>query len=269
MIDRHILLLRFVLFVVVFVLAWLLERVVPARENRRRGSVKNLALAASATITSRLLVPLSLVLWASAWHGGLFPLLGLGLLPASLLGIVGLDLTIYLQHRLFHAVGWLWRLHRVHHADVELDVTSGIRFHPGEFVVSTLIKLGAITLLGVPAVGVLGFEVLLNTSSLFTHANVRIPPRLERIIRWVFVTPAMHLIHHSCDRHDLDRNYGFLLSLWDHLFATYRPRSAAGDGAPLRLGLPGREDDPTFLGLLLMPFHGDGRPPRRGAPEGG
>jgi sterol desaturase/sphingolipid hydroxylase (fatty acid hydroxylase superfamily) len=259
-IDRRVLLLRLVLFLGVFALGFLLERLVPARPNRRRTSAANVALAVLATVTTRLLVPLSLVFWAAGWHGGLFPLLGLGVPWAVALGVAGLDLAIYGQHRLFHRWGWLWRFHRVHHADPELDVSSGIRFHPGEFVLSTLVKLAAITLLGVPALGVLVFEILLNTSSLLTHANLRLPSGADRVLRRLFVTPPMHLVHHSVHEDDLDHNFGFCLSLWDRLFGTYRERASGEDPTHPRLGLPGQTDDPPLLGLLLMPFR-PGPPP--------
>lgn len=268
MIDRRVLLLRFLLFVAVFVLAFVLERLVPARPNRRRTSVRNIVLAALATLSARLLVPLSLVFWAAGWHGGLFPLLRTGPVVAAVLGVPALDLAIYLQHRLFHRWGWLWRFHRVHHADPELDVSSGIRFHPREFVLSTLVKLAVITLLGIPAAGVLVFEILLNTSSLLIHANLALPERADRLLRRLVVTPAMHLVHHSREEGDLDTNFGFCLSAWDRLFGTYRERAGSEDPARPPLVLPGEEGDPGLLPLLLMPFRGGSRAPAAASSAG-
>lgn len=266
MIDRGVLLLRLALFLGIFALGFALERFAPARPNRRRTSAANLVLAVLATATTRILVPLSLVLWAAGWHEGLFPYLGFGFPWAVILGVAGLDLAIYFQHRLFHRWGWLWRFHRVHHADPELDVSSGIRFHPGEFVLSTLVKLAAVTLLGVPALGVLVFEILLNTSSLLTHANLALPARIERLLRCFFVTPPMHLVHHSAHGDDLNHNFGFCLSLWDRVLGTYRLRSGGPDPARPLLGLPGQSGDPGLGDLLLLPFRrGVGVPPRREA----
>ncbi len=254
MIDRRILLLRFLLFVAAFALGFTLERLVPARRNRRRTSGANVVLAVLATVSTRLLVPLSLVFWAEGWHRGLFPWLGIGGTGAVVLGVAGLDLAIYLQHRLFHRWAWLWRFHRVHHTDLELDVSSGVRFHPGEFVLSTLVKLGTIALLGVPALGVLAFEILLNTCSLLTHANWRLPARADRLLRGLFVTPAMHLVHHSRAGDDLEHNFGFCLSLWDRLFGTYRRRAGSDDPEVPELGIVGQREAPTLLALLALPF---------------
>ena len=139
-----------------------------------------------------------------------------------------LDLIIYGQHVTFHAVPVLWRLHRMHHADLEFDVTTGLRFHPGEIVLSMLIKLAAVLVLGAPPLAVLVFEVLLNATSMFNHGNVRLPSRLDRVLRLVVVTPEMHRVHHSIDRRETDSNFGFNLPWWDRLFGTYRAQPALG-----------------------------------------
>jgi sterol desaturase/sphingolipid hydroxylase (fatty acid hydroxylase superfamily) len=128
---------------------------------------------------------------------------------------------------LFHAVPVLWRLHRVHHADLEIDVTTGARFHPIEILLSMGIKLGVIAALGTPAVAVLLFEVLLNATSMFNHSNVRMPARLDRVLRWIVVTPDMHRVHHSIVVHETNSNFGFNLPWWDRLFGTYRDQPAA------------------------------------------
>jgi sterol desaturase/sphingolipid hydroxylase (fatty acid hydroxylase superfamily) len=146
-------------------------------------------------------------------------------LPVSLLA---LDLAIYLQHVLFHAVPALWRLHRVHHADLEFDVTTGLRFHPLEILLSMAIKLAVVAALGPPAIAVLVFEVLLNATSMFNHSNVRIALGLDRILRWILVTPDMHRVHHSIHPNETNSNFGFNLPWWDRLLGTYRAQPRDG-----------------------------------------
>jgi len=147
-----------------------------------------------------------------------------------------LDAIIYFQHRLFHAVPALWRLHRMHHADLDFDVTTALRFHPVEILLSMVIKLAAVVALGAPPVAVLLFEVLLNASAMFNHANLRLPRWLDAPLRLVLVTPDMHRVHHSAIRVETDSNYGFSLACWDRLFGTYRAEPAAGhDGMTIGL----------------------------------
>jgi len=172
--------------------------------------------------------------------------------------VVALDALIYFQHRLFHAVPWLWRLHRMHHADLELDVTSGLRFHPLEILLSMAIKVAAVVVLGAPALAVLLFEVILNATSMFNHGNVRLPRRLDRWLRLVVVTPDMHRVHHSWLRHETDSNFGFNLPWWDRLFGTYRDQPEQGH-LGMTIGLE-QFRDPGELRLdrmLLQPW----RPP--------
>jgi sterol desaturase/sphingolipid hydroxylase (fatty acid hydroxylase superfamily) len=177
--------------------------------------------------------------------------------------VVLLDLVIYLQHVLFHAVPALWRLHRMHHADLEFDVTTGVRFHPVEIVLSMLIKFGAVAALGLPAVGVLLFEVLLNATSMFNHGNVRLPERLDGFLRWIVVTPEMHRVHHSVVARETNSNFGFNLPWWDQLFGTYRAQPAAGHQG-MTIGIE-QFRDPAELRLdhmLLQPLRsGEGRYP--------
>jgi sterol desaturase/sphingolipid hydroxylase (fatty acid hydroxylase superfamily) len=190
----------------------------------RRQAV-NLGLVAIGTLLARLVLPVLAVGWASeAWTRGwgLLPALALPDWAGFLLALVLLDLAIYWQHRLFHRVALFWRLHRVHHSDLAFDVTTGVRFHPLELLVSLLIKLAVIAALGAPAVAVLVFELLLSIGALFTHADFALPSRLDRRLRWLLVTPSMHRIHHSPRRIETDSNYGFHLSLWDRLFGSYR-----------------------------------------------
>jgi len=167
-------------------------------------------------------------LLAEAHRWGLFHWVGLPAGLASILAFVLLDLAIYLQHRVFHYVPVLWRLHRMHHADLDVDVTTGARFHPIEILLSLGIKFCGICTLGAPPVAVLVFEIGLNVTSMFNHSNVKIPLRLERVLRWLVVTPDMHRVHHSVVRLETNSNFGFNLPWWDRWFGTYQEQPAAG-----------------------------------------
>ena len=173
-------------------------------------------------------------------------------LPASLLI---LDLAIYTQHVVFHKVAVLWRLHRMHHTDLDFDVTTALRFHPLEIVLSMLIKLVLVTLLGVPAVAVMLFEVILNATAMFNHGNVGLPQRLDRALRWILVTPDMHRVHHSIRPEETDSNFGFNLPWWDRLFGTYRDQPRDGH-AGMTIGLEYFRDRRAIGldALLLQPF---------------
>jgi sterol desaturase/sphingolipid hydroxylase (fatty acid hydroxylase superfamily) len=189
---------------------------------------------------------------------GLFNLVHLPVWAAILAAALLLDLTIYGQHVTFHAVPWLWRLHRMHHADLEFDVTTGLRFHPGEIVLSMLVKLAAVLVLGAPPMAVLVFEVLLNATSMFNHGNVRLPSRFDRALRLVMVTPEMHRVHHSIDRRETDSNFGFNLPWWDRLFGTYQDQPGAGHER-MTLGLE-QFRDPAELRIdrmLLQPLRAE------------
>ena len=173
-------------------------------------------------------------------------------LPASLLI---LDLAIYTQHVVFHKAAVLWRLHRMHHTDLDFDVTTALRFHPLEIVLSMLIKLVLVTLLGAPAVAVMLFEVILNATAMFNHGNVGLPRRLDRALRWILVTPDMHRVHHSIRPEETDSNFGFNLPWWDRLFGTYRDQPRDGH-AGMTIGLEYFRDRRAtrLYGLLLQPF---------------
>lgn len=191
----------------------------------------NLGLVVLDTIVVRLLFPLSavgLAFFAQSKGWGLFNLLDLPSWMAIPAAVLLLDLIIYGQHVTFHAVPWLWRMHRMHHADLEFDVTTGLRFHPGEIVLSMLIKFAAVLVFGPPPMAVLVFEVVLNATSMFNHGNVRLPFQLDRVLRLLVVTPEMHRVHHSIDRRETDSNFGFNLPWWDRLFGTYRAQPALG-----------------------------------------
>ena len=172
--------------------------------------------------------------------------------------VAALDFAIWLQHVMFHAVPALWRLHRVHHADLDYDVTTGARFHPIEILLSMLIKFAAILVLGPPAVAVLIFEVALNATSMFNHGNVRLPLALDRLLRLAVVTPDMHRVHHSIEDHETNSNFGFNLSLWDRLFGTYKAQPDAGHER-MTIGIREHRDErevDRLPGMLALPFRG-------------
>jgi sterol desaturase/sphingolipid hydroxylase (fatty acid hydroxylase superfamily) len=232
----------------------------PAVPRRRRWP-SNLGLVALDSLLLRVLFPTAAIgaaLAAEAQGIGLLRWVGAPGWVAVPVAVALLDLAIYLQHRVFHAVPWLWRLHRVHHADLELDATTGLRFHPIEILLSMAIKIGVVVALGAPALAVLLFEVLLNAGSLFSHANIALPPRLEGWLRGMIVTPEMHRVHHSVVRAETDSNFGFCLSWWDRLLGTYRAAPAAGlDG--MTVGIEAFRDSAELRldRLLTQPFRED------------
>lgn len=223
----------------------------------------NLALAAINTLAVRILFPTATVgvaLLGEPLHWGLIPWLDLPSWAAIAIAVIALDLAIYLQHVMFHAIPALWRLHRLHHADLDFDVTTGARFHPLEIVLSLGIKLACILALGAPAVAVVIFEVLLNATSMFNHGNLRLALWLDSALRWIVVTPDMHRIHHSVVPRETNSNFGFSLSCWDRLFGTYRAAPAAGHET-MTLGIE-QFRDPRELRLdrmLSQPFRDDDR----------
>lgn len=249
--------------ILISMLAW--EFVVPlhhGRESRLRHDARNLAVLLLDSLTVRLVLPIlpvGLAQLATERNWGLFNHLPLAPWLSVGLTIVAFDLAIYLQHLTFHAVPVLWRLHMVHHSDLQFDATTGVRFHPIEIALSAGVKLGLVLILGPPAVGVMVFEILLNASSLFNHANARLPLSLDRWLRWIIVTPDMHRVHHSADRPETNSNFGFNLPWWDRVFRTYKDQPEAGHGEMI-IGLEHlRNPHHLTLGrLLTMPFLGTG-----------
>lgn len=175
----------------------------------------------------------------------------------TILAVIALDFTLYLQHVMFHAVPFFWRFHMMHHADLDCDVTTGLRFHPVEVVLSMLIKFAAIAVVGPSPQAVLTFEVLLNATSMFNHSNVRMPATIDRCLRWIVVTPEMHRVHHSILPRETNTNFGFNLPWWDRLLGTYRSQPEGGHEA-MTLGLKQFRDPArlTLMGILLLPFTG-------------
>ena len=240
--------------VLALLVAW--ELLAPRRQptvGRWRRWPGNVGVVVIDTVLVRILFPtaavgLALVAEANGW--GVLNVVAVPDLLAIFTAIVLLDLIIYAQHMLLHAVPLLWRLHRMHHADLEIDVTTGIRFHPVEILLSMVIKLGAVVVLGAPALGVMIFEVLLNATSMFNHSNVRLPVGVDRWLRRILVTPDMHRVHHSIVARETNSNFGFNLLWWDRLFGTYRDQPAAGHEA-MTIGLP-QFRDPSELRLDRM-----------------
>jgi sterol desaturase/sphingolipid hydroxylase (fatty acid hydroxylase superfamily) len=240
------------------------EVVAPRRVRslpRLRRWASNLGIAFLNTALLRLIFPLGAVALAGLAQVRGWGLLNLYEVPSAVAvgaSIVALDLAIYLQHVMLHAVPPLWRLHRVHHADLDFDVTTGARFHPIEIVLSMLIKMAAILMLGPPAVAMMIFEVLLNATAMFNHGNVRLPLGLDRILRLVVVTPDMHRVHHSTEDHETNSNFGFNLSVWDRLFRTYKPQPDAGhEGMTIGIRDHREPNEVSDLpGMLALPFLG-------------
>lgn len=234
---------RLAVFGVVFTLMALWELVALRRRQgipRGKRWPSNIAIAVLNTLLLRVIFPMTAVGFAmtvtsKGW--GLMPLLGAPTWAIVALSVLLLDLAIYLQHVLTHAVPALWRLHRMHHADLEFDVTTGARFHPIEILLSMAFKFLVIGLLGTPAVAVLIFEVLLNATAMFNHSNVQMPNGLDRVLRFFVVTPDMHRIHHSVVPRETNSNYGFNLPWWDRLFGTYRAQPLAGHDS-MSIGVP-------------------------------
>jgi len=248
----------------VFAVLALWELAAPRRTllvGRKPRWPNNLGILVIDALAVRLLVPTAAVgvaLIAAERGFGLFNVLGAPLWLNAVLGFLVLDFAIYLQHVVFHHVPVLWRLHRMHHADLDIDVTTGVRFHPLEILLSLLIKMTIVALMGIPAVAVLIFEVVLNATSMFNHSNVALPGKLECIARWIVVTPQMHQVHHSILRVETDSNFGFNLPWWDRLLGTYRAAPAAGE-AGVVIGLPIFRDvkELRIDRLLTQPFRNE------------
>ena len=245
-----------------FVLMAIWEAASPRRARlltRRVRWLHNLALVVLNSLLLRLLFPVAAVGFAllSTERGwGLLNAFDVPFWWAFVLSVIALDFAIYLQHVMFHAVPLLWRLHRVHHADADIDVTTGARFHPIEILLSMLIKFAVIAVLGVPAAAVLVFEVLLNATAMFNHANLRLREPVDRFLRLILVTPEMHRIHHSMEAIEANSNFGFNLPWWDRLFGTYRDRSRLPQESMVIgvEGLTGSDEAVKLTGLLALPF---------------
>jgi sterol desaturase/sphingolipid hydroxylase (fatty acid hydroxylase superfamily) len=253
--------IRLSVFAAVLLLVALWEIIAPRRQlmdNKRRRWFTNLTLVILDTAAVRLMfpiLPVALAQVAETRGWGLFNVFQLAPWLKVLLGFAILDFIIYLQHLLLHYTPLLWRLHRVHHTDLDLDVTSGNRFHPLEITLSMLIKMAAVVILGTPAQAVLAFEVVLNACAMFSHGNVRLPVALDRLLRLFLVTPDMHRVHHSAIVLETNSNFGFNLPWWDRICGTYRPQPEKGH-LGMTIGLKEYRDPEklTLFRLLIQPF---------------
>ena len=253
---------RLGLFASVFIIMFIWELLAPRRNLTASKPVRwanNLVLMALNSIVLRLLFPAAAVGMAYSADNlgwGLFNLLALPFWVEVIIAVLLLDLAIYLQHLLMHRVPVLWRLHRVHHADLDIDLTTGARFHTIEIIVSMLIKWLVILLLGPAMVAVLIFELLLNGMAMFNHANVRLPGALDGLLRKLLITPDVHRVHHSILLRETNSNYGFNLSVWDRLFRTYVDQPEKGH-LGMTIGIPGFRDArqvDRLPGMLALPF---------------
>ncbi len=249
-------------FAGIFVVVALWELLAPRRAltvSKALRWASNLGLVALNTVLLRLMFPAAAVGVAAFGVAHDWGLLNHYQVPFGLavpVAVIAMDFVIWLQHVMVHAVPALWRLHQVHHADPDYDVTTGARFHPVEIVLSMLIKFATIVVLGPPVLAVVMFEVLLNATAMFNHGNIRLPAALDRVLRWFVVTPDMHRVHHSVEGDETNSNFGFNLPWWDRLFGTYRAQPRAGHDAML-IGLRGHTDVREVArldGMLAMPF---------------
>jgi len=261
--KKNELLIRFGFFIGILIIMFLWEIIAPRRSliaSKGKRWVTNLGLVLIDSIAVRLVFPAALIGFASLFQQrgwGLFTLFGLSYLSNIVFGVLILDLAIYLQHIMFHSVPLLWRLHMVHHTDMDFDVTTGVRFHPIEILLSMGIKLAVVFLIGASPLTVLIFEVLLNGTSMFNHGNVRFPQDIDSIVRLLVVTPEMHRVHHSTIRWETNSNLGFNFPWWDRLFGTYRPQPAKGH-LEMTIGLDQYKEPNklTLPWLLILPFIG-------------
>lgn len=249
--------------VILAVIAWCEVKLPRRRLTATKGSRwrNHIGLSVCNTLLLRLVFPVAAVgcaLMAEQHSWGVFHqpwLKGLSPPFTILISLILLDLLIWTQHLVFHRVTWLWRLHRLHHSDLDIDTSTALRFHPLEIVLSMAIKAAAVIALGIPAVAVIIFEIVLNGMALFNHGNIRIPVSVDKCLRWLIVTPDMHRIHHSTALNETNSNYGFNLSLWDRLFGTYRKVPKRGH-ENMSIGLESfrSPQEQRFYALLIQPF---------------
>jgi sterol desaturase/sphingolipid hydroxylase (fatty acid hydroxylase superfamily) len=256
--------IRLTAFLGIFVLIGAWEVAAPRRlltTSKALRWTNNLALVVVNTLVLRWMFPLAgagMAAFAAAQGWGLLNHFHVPAWQAVPLAVLAMDFVIWLQHVMMHAVPALWRLHRVHHADLDYDLTTGARFHPIEILLSMLIKFATIAVLGPPVVAVVIFEVLLNATAMFNHGNIRLPLPLDRALRWFLVTPDMHRVHHSVEEDETNSNFGFNLSWWDRLLGTYRFQPRAGHEA-MTIGIRNHREprEVEWLdGMLALPFRG-------------
>jgi len=277
--NQHEAAIRLAFFFGILLLIGLFEVLAPRRPlttSKVSRWFGNLGVVVISTVLLRIVFPVTavqLAFWVDQKGWGMFNALDLPYGMVVLVSIILLDFIIYLQHVMFHAVPTLWRLHMMHHADLDYDLTTGIRFHPVEILISMVIKFGAIVVLGAPALAVVLFEIILNGMAMFNHGNFNIPLGLDRVLRSVVVTPDMHRVHHSVFPSETNSNYGFNLSWWDRIMGTYRAQPRLGhDGMTIGLNQFRDPSKLTLLWMLILPFVGKQGPyaiNRRGTQDEG
>ncbi|MBA3815643.1 MAG: sterol desaturase family protein [Parachlamydiaceae bacterium] len=256
--------LRVVIFMGIFLILALGELVFPkrvkAQVSQKTRWISNIGIVLLDNFLMRLILPImaiDMAIFAQKMNWGIFNLIEIPFWLNLILTIVILDFIIYLQHVMFHTFPLFWRVHRMHHADVDFDVTTGIRFHPIEVIISMGIKIGSVALLGASPIGVLVFEIILNATSMFSHSNLRLPLAFDRVLRCVIVTPDMHRVHHSIHKNETNSNFGFNFSFWDRIFGTYINQPSEGH-FKMTIGISDFRQ-PKYLRfdwLLLIPFIG-------------
>jgi len=254
--------IRLGVFITVLTIMLLWESVKPNRLSPvsiGKRWLSNFSMVLLGTVVARLMIPTGLAamtIFAQNNHIGLWNHVSANLWLSVPVTVLLLDCLIYWQHRLFHCIPMLWRIHMVHHADPHLDASTGLRFHPLEIALSLMVKIAAVLLLGVPVLAIFIFEILLNATSIFNHSNIKLPVKIDKLLRALIVTQAMHRIHHSQVIAETDSNFGFNLSIWDRLFGSYTEEAKTGDDA-IKLGLKEYSSPKTntsLKALLLMPF---------------
>jgi len=261
--DKYEPVIRLAFFFGILIAMFLWELIAPRRPlttSKIARWFSNLGIVLIDSIVVRLVFPTALVgaaLLVQQREWGLFNQFELSTLLKIFFSVLILDLAIYLQHAMFHSIPLFWRLHMVHHSDMDIDVTTGVRFHPIEIALSMMIKIIVVVLIGPPAIAVLIFEVLLNGTSMFNHGNVRYSQQIDSFLRLFVVTPEMHRVHHSTIRWETNSNLGFSFPWWDRLFGTYRPQPAKGH-LEMTIGLDQYKEPKklTLPWLIVLPFIG-------------
>ena len=258
-----VLALRMGVFAGLLALLLVAERVWPKRPTRREGYLANIGIFLIDSVVTRVLLAVggvAIAAYAASEGWGLFNIVELPAWLAILASVILLDLAVWAQHVATHKIPLLWRLHEVHHSDPDVDVLTGIRFHPAEIALSLFYKGAVILLLGAPVAAVIAFEIILNAGAMFSHSNLRLPRAVDRIVRLFTVTPDMHRVHHSVRLSESNTNYGFFLPWWDRLFRTYTDQPAGGHAA-MTLGVADAPTDRRLRTLLRRPLD------RRGPPK--
>ncbi len=253
--------IRLTAFLAIFATLAVLELSVPRREaNASKGARwrTNLAMVIAGALIVRVVFPMAAVgtaIWAEQHGYGLFRALETPSLIAGFIAFLVLDFAVWLEHFASHKIPILWRIHRMHHSDIDFDVTTALRFHPLEILLSMVWKAGVVIALGAPVLAVLAFEIVLNGAAMFNHSNLKLPLRADKVLRRLIVTPDMHRIHHSIRYHEMDTNYGFNFAFWDRLFGTYTFDPQDGHTG-MTIGLPDHQDTaPTgLIWSLVLPF---------------